>query len=213
MPELEKIEYKGCTITIYSDDDAESPREWENAGTMWCSHRRYNLGDEQFTDGDPIREKQAEIEKGGGIVLPLYLYDHSGITISTSPFSCPWDSGQVGIIFIYREKILKEWGGKSKRLTKKIREQATKYLVGEVQTYDDFLTGSVYGYVCEGPNGEDIDSLWGMFPNHEDSGSYEGYVTKEAKGVIDGWRNEQAKEKRAQRINDKLEKEAHLQLL
>ena len=32
------------------------------------------------------------------VILPLYLYDHSGITISTGPFSCPWDSGQVGWI-------------------------------------------------------------------------------------------------------------------
>jgi hypothetical protein len=35
----------------------------------------------------------------GLVILPLYLYDHGGITISCSPFSCPWDSGQVGWIY------------------------------------------------------------------------------------------------------------------
>lgn len=32
------------------------------------------------------------------LMLPLYLYDHSGITMNTTGFSCPWDSGQVGWI-------------------------------------------------------------------------------------------------------------------
>ena len=35
----------------------------------------------------------------GFVFLPLYLFDHSGITMNTSGFSCPWDSGQVGWIF------------------------------------------------------------------------------------------------------------------
>jgi hypothetical protein len=198
--------YKRCTIEIHQDEDAESPREWDNVGTMWCAHRRYNLGDEQFRETEPIEEKRAEIEKEGGIVLPLYLYDHSGITMRTSPFSCPWDSGQVGIIWATREKILSEWGGKSKRMTKKVREQATQYLVGEVQTYDDYLTGNVYGYVCLGPDGEDIDSLWGMFPNQEDNG-WNGYVLSEAKSAVDHWRKRQAEKRKEERAEKKLEEE------
>ena len=35
----------------------------------------------------------------GMVILPLYLYDHSGITMNTCGFSCPWDSGQVGWIY------------------------------------------------------------------------------------------------------------------
>lgn len=44
------------------------------------------------------------------IILPLYLYDHGGITISTRPFSCPWDSGQVGYIYASKDKFRKETG-------------------------------------------------------------------------------------------------------
>ncbi len=32
-------------------------------------------------------------------ILPVYLYDHSGITINTVPYSCRWDSGQIGWIY------------------------------------------------------------------------------------------------------------------
>lgn len=39
--------YKGCTIRSGQDDSPESPREWDNVGTMVCWHRHYKLGDEQ----------------------------------------------------------------------------------------------------------------------------------------------------------------------
>ena len=44
------------------------------------------------------------------VILPLYLYDHSGITMSTSVFSCPWDSGQVGWIYAEKKKLIEETG-------------------------------------------------------------------------------------------------------
>ena len=47
------------------------------------------------------------------LMLPLYLYDHSGITMNTTGFSCPWDSGQVGWIYASKEDALREFGGKN----------------------------------------------------------------------------------------------------
>ncbi|HOO12216.1 MAG TPA: hypothetical protein PK684_04600 [Bacillota bacterium] len=44
------------------------------------------------------------------IILPLYLYDHGGITMRTNPFSCPWDSGQVGWIYASKQKFIDETG-------------------------------------------------------------------------------------------------------
>ncbi len=32
-------------LKIYQDDNTDSPRSWDNLGTMICFHRRYNLGD------------------------------------------------------------------------------------------------------------------------------------------------------------------------
>ena len=173
---IETIEYRGHEIKIYQDTDAESPREFDNIGTMMCAHRNYNLGDAQ-ADGDAIREKAAEVEKAGGIVLPLYLYDHSGITMNTTGFSCPWDSGQVGIIYVMPEKGREEFGRQWKK-------KATKYLKGEVETYDQYLTGDVYGYVVEGPDSN--DSCWGFFGKK--------YAIEEAKGNIDASIQHEAKQ-------------------
>lgn len=116
------------------------------------------------------------------IILPLYLYDHSGITISTGPFSCPWDSGQIGYIYISIENILKEFN--RKKMSKKLKQKAIDLLRGEVNAYDDYLTGNVYGYTIEPTDKnksiECDDSCWGFYGDHENSGLLES-----AKGSID----------------------------
>lgn len=59
------------------------------------------------------------------IILPLFLYDHSGITMNTSGFNCPWDSGQVGIIYISKKKAKEEF--KWILMTKKRKEKSFKH--------------------------------------------------------------------------------------
>jgi hypothetical protein len=100
------------------------------------------------------------------IELPLYLYDHSGITMSTGAFGCQWDSGQVGFIYVTIAKIKAEYDWKL--LTKARRKKIEEYLRSEVKIYDDYLTGSVYGYTVERLDNatgewEQVDSCWGFF--------------------------------------------------
>ena len=89
--------------------------------------------------------------------MPLYLYDHSGITISTGSFSCPWDSGQVGWVYADRKMIEEEYGKCDKNSMTRTRE----VLELEVNTYDDFLTGQCFGfrYFVEE---DEVDSCWGF---------------------------------------------------
>lgn len=131
-------------LTIESDSDYESPREWDNLGTMFCQHGRYRLGDSQAKD---IRDDENRLPRTGYTILPLYLYDHSGITMRTTPFSCPWDSGQVGVIYVSDKKARAEYGWKL--ITKKRRELLRTYLRNEVEVYDQYLRGDVYRYTYE----------------------------------------------------------------
>jgi len=156
----ETIELKNVTVNIKSDNDPESPREWNNLGAMVCWHRRYNLGDKNyFTNPEDFQEW---VKDNPSIILPLYLYDHSGITMSTTSFSCQWDSGQVGYIYVTYEDIKKEYGWKYITIAR--IKKITEYLKNEVSIYDDYLTGNVYGYVttCNNCNNE-IDSCWGFY--------------------------------------------------
>jgi hypothetical protein len=81
--------------------------------------------------------------------------------MATTPFSCQWDSVQVGFIYTSRKKAIAEWGNKV--CTAKVKEMATKCLKEEVKTYDQFLQGEVYGYVIEDKDGNEIDSCWGFY--------------------------------------------------
>jgi hypothetical protein len=128
-------------VLVISHDpynDVNPRKDWDNFGTMVCWHDRYELGDEQprcqpvdyFEDGEPL------------VKLPLYLYDHSGITMSTGPFSCPWDSGQVGWIFATADDVTREFGG----VDDETRAKVVACLQAEVKIYDQYLRGAVWGY-------------------------------------------------------------------
>lgn len=145
---------------ILPDDSPESPREWDNLGTMICFHRRYNLGDKHNFDNPSDFRKFSKNNRKIGIVLPLYLYDHGGITMNTTGFGCPWDSGQVGWIYISKEKMRSEYG--YKRISKKLIERVRQYLINEVGTYDQYLMGDVYGFRIT-KDDEEVDSCWGYY--------------------------------------------------
>jgi len=134
---------KKFELKIEQDTDPMNPRtDWDNLGTMVCFHKRYDLGDKtdyRSEDYDSWNELEEGIVKNEGevFILNLYLYDHSGITISTSPFDCNWDSGQIGFIFVSKYKMKKEGIDETK---------VEEYLKREVETYDQYLTGEVYCY-------------------------------------------------------------------
>jgi len=180
--------YRNYTIEIEQSEDVENPRNWDNATLMICSHKRYNLGDEKhdidFNNYSSWEEcKKAIIKKYNPVVIkPLYMYDHSGITISTSPFGDRWDSGQIGWVIFTREKALEEYGGK--RITPAIKEKCENLLNSEVETYDNYLRGAVYDFTIKDENGDEVENGVGRMEfygyDHEKSG-----LMSEARGRID----------------------------
>jgi hypothetical protein len=213
-------------LQIIRDDDADSPRDWDNLGTMVCWHRDYNLGDKhnyseprdmlvdiirdnnlynevttkskndfrivenkeyedeydifykddiigtedtqklaeeylenylenEFIDDDAEEQLLFDVVEEKLIILPLYLYDHSGITMSTGSFNDPWDSGQVGWIYCSKERFRKETGYTEDKLFN--QGKAIEMLVGEVKNYDQYLTGDVYGYKLYKINKEELN--------------------------------------------------------
>ena len=156
-------------IRIYQDEDPTSPLNDDNLGTMATWHRRYALGHEQ--PKETPEEWLAEHSEEEYLILPLYLYDHSGITISCSPFSCPWDSGRLGNIYVSHQKIKAEYGA----LTEGTLERARDVLLSEVATYDQYLKGDIWAYVieeyvscseCGRGEWETLDSCGGFYGHH-----------------------------------------------
>lgn len=137
-------QYKDHTIEVDYDNDPMNPREDDNLCVFHVAHRNYNFGDKNYAYYDDIKDAEREAIRNKDIVLPLYMYDHSGITISLSPFTCQFDSGQVGFVQILRKEILKNFN--KARLTKKLREKAISLAKSEVEVLDNFIRGEVYSY-------------------------------------------------------------------
>lgn len=176
------------TLKIIQDCDPENPRvDFDNLGTFAMFHRHYAFGDKHATK-DIVEAKLIEARKSHYICLPVYMYDHSGQTISTTPFSCPWDSGQIGIIYVHVMDVRKEFS--VKRVSKKLREKVLHLLRGEIETLDQWLTGDVYGFELyethEVPTGDGvelqerlIDSCFGFYGSDPKKNGMDSYVNLE----------------------------------
>lgn len=157
------------TCIIY-EDTAENPRdEYCNLGTMVCWHRRYELGDKHSYESpddfledmcrryvpDFPRPEELTIsakldllaEVPTFVILPLYLYDHSGLSISTHSFNDPWDSGQVGWVYALPNEV----GDVS-------ADKVAVYLRSEVHEYDLYLRGSASCFELYENDGIQIDA-------------------------------------------------------
>lgn len=160
------------TLTVEQDDYAEDPREWDNLCTMVCWHRNYSLGDKHnYDDSDeffndllyricgmhpddyeslPIRDKyKLACESDIIYIKKINLYDHSGITVSTSnnyPYNDRWDAGCVGFIYVTKEAILKEIANANEVNWTAIADEVIE---NEMDTYDQYVRGEVYWFRLE----------------------------------------------------------------
>jgi hypothetical protein len=176
MPAIETLIVNGHLVEIHPDEDSPNPRtEFDHLGTMVCLHKRYGLGDvhsyrsQDFTGWGALKA-QIIRDHDPVAILPLYLFDHSGITISTSAErfrawdGAGWDWGQVGWIYMTRKKALDNWS--RKRISKGLRQKAEEVLEAEVEEYDQYLRGDVYFALVHADESEDsevVDSCGGLF--------------------------------------------------
>ena len=201
MKDNEGVNY---TLTIEQDDIVDSPRECDNLCTMICWHRHYSLGDKHNYDGiEDFFQTLCKEVLGKGydetdklhwynmhnmlkesnliLIKGINLYDHGGITVSTSngyPYNDRWDACCVGFIYVTKQRMFDECGGVTEENWK---DQAEDFIEAEMETYDQYLKGEVYGYkltktvtekeVCphcgevikEYEEEEEVDSCWGFY--------------------------------------------------
>jgi hypothetical protein len=70
-------------------------------------------------------------------IVVVYAYMHGGITISTTPFTCRWDSGKLGWAVITKEALRRKYN--RKRVTKQLIELAIPEIEKEVQELDIYI--------------------------------------------------------------------------
>lgn len=174
MEAIKVDNYKRFKIEYWMDDYSDDPRNWDDLSVMACFTRNYNLGNKHsFSSPDDLHEFLKDNEKNI-VYLPIYIYDHGNITIKSSPFSCTWDSGKIGYIYAYKDKLI-ESGFKDEKAM-------MDYLESEIKIYDDYIQGNCYGFSIYDKDDELIDSCGGYL------GAF-SYVENEAKSQADYYDN------------------------
>ena len=179
---------------IMDDDQPLNPRtDWDgNIGTLNLWWNRYALGDNEGK-GDPddmlsdiIRDnvpqekwtdEKLDYDMSVGekitllqeyiLLMPCYIYEHSGLAISCSnsgyPFNDRWDSGCAGFIYTTKDKCKEQWG----KIDDDWKQQASEELKDEIHQYDMYLQNECYGYRQEKYNPkeddwDEIEAVWGF---------------------------------------------------
>lgn len=264
-------EYRGCNIDWYYDENAESPREWDNVGHMICFSRNYSLGDKHNYNSDTALQQLAfelasyddiwelltspldgshdafvefkeytseELAEMGAdcqpetkgrarfydpgwkeytyewdcdsldemkeviidqidydsisnddamkliekyaVIMPISVYEHSGMTIWYGHPNDRWDSGCVGFGYMTKKEVIEGWPSTTNEDNWK--EEAAKHMETEMSVYRAYVEGDVYGFVVTDEEGEEIDSCWGYYGDKDVDEQ-----TKECRDTIDNY--------------------------
>jgi hypothetical protein len=171
---LETYDHEGYTVSIDFDADyeANNPREWSVFSRLFCWHPNYILGDEQFVNAEgrgAVDKGGAQfetiedvynhiVEQGGVNIIPLFLYDHSGISLIAGPTietlspedvstagrnlfdSAGWDTSWVGFAFTTPQSIAE---------SRCPEDEIDALMRDEIRIYSSYLRGEVYFYCVE----------------------------------------------------------------
>jgi hypothetical protein len=149
---------RGVTVKVVLDetDNTECPiGSYDDAVRLVKFSRRNGTSDTACERGErsPFKEPGDVLtwaKANRFIVYPVFKYEHGNVAYKTSPFSCPWDSGQAGYLLLDR----KEWPRRGKK--------SDTYAKAVLESYTSWCNGEVYGFVIEDEDGEVLGSCWGF---------------------------------------------------
>lgn len=173
-------DYRGYNL---GDDDAPDPRD-QSITCPACDgsgETERNVTDEGDYDPEtcPKCDGRGEIEldifeylkqeHGATVVLPLFLLDHSGLSMRAGEAfgsfdrrnrfvgdGAGWDTSSVGVIFDTNE---------SREMVGTDPEHVEEVLRAEVDEYDSYLRGEIYWWAVEDEDGETLESCGGYLGN------------------------------------------------
>jgi hypothetical protein len=143
----------GKKVEVYHDEGAMNPiHDFDMATGFYFFHKRYDVGHKHEIDTD-LYDSYADLANGEfgekDLVLPVFCYSKRVFELSLTPFSCPWDSGQLGFAVVHDHIIQDEFDGD--------RIKALNCLKAELELYNHYLNGRTYGYISYDAEGNDIN--------------------------------------------------------
>jgi hypothetical protein len=155
MTPVDTITVENLTVKIYPDYDGdhECPidKNLKDDGIWFVTFQRRSTLSEFHDFLDPSTVEHWA-KKNKWDAFPLFYYEHGNciykVTEGGNPFSCPWDSGQVGWILVKRSDF-----------KRKNRLEIAQSWANAVTTW---CNGDYYGYVIENEDGDNLESCWGF---------------------------------------------------
>lgn len=166
LPNIIDYRLDDWEIEIENDSDSDNPRNWCNLGEFCVSNYSKYLDNESGIEIESESDFKA-LEKTH-IILPVSVYDHSGVSIYIGSPCDRWDSGQIGWYIASKEEIKRQF--KVKRISPKLKSRVIEYLENEVETFNKWVNNEVYKFTLY-HNGEEEDSCGGFY-NIEDIYEY-----------------------------------------
>lgn len=161
-------------------------------------------------------ERYLRVARRAIVTLPLYLYDHSGITMTAGSNlvgrgetpsggrdswgnARGWDTTMCGFIYTNAERCAELCGtGEDGGLyapddwAGTPLEWVASQLDVEVRLYAAYLEGQVYGYTVEDDRGDEVGSCWGFLPDVTERDEL-AYIRAEARAEAESARDYRAK--------------------
>jgi len=149
-------------IGIETDDCPENPLDYSEYELISFSTRHTNFGNPEelgwFKGGPyPTPKLKKLMEQDLAFILHYYEHGQCSWQLQDAPHipgsDCPWDSVSCAGLLIWKDDIADA----------PAKERRVEYAKGQVETYTDWVNGSVYSWFIENKRGDTIESLSGCF--------------------------------------------------
>lgn len=150
---VEVLEVEGLKVSIWHDDQVMDVEDIvEGSDIKICSFDpRSTISN--LNEFDSVQDIMSFCREKGFTPLLMHKYEHGMVMFRAGevgdrmgyPFNDPWDAGAVGMVLVpdgYEDKL-----------------KSANALLSDIT---DWCNGSIYGYIVEDKDGEEIDSCWGF---------------------------------------------------
>lgn len=204
MEPFETFEHAGLTCELHYDEEPSSPADWDQLGTLYGFRsltREY--GFTEAADG----EAEDAFERGGSALLVRYLrtargeyavpfrfvdYGSGGARIHATSIDDERASGYIATTRKRFEELCGAWGYKPADYDGTPEQWLEHTLADELESWNNWVQGNVYGYVVRDQRGDVLESVWGFYPD----GDGLDYLRAEVKSAAEGCAADIAEQRR-----------------
>lgn len=157
--------------------EALAGRPFTEPGTFVCDID--GVPDPDSALPEPTLDELIELSSVDHVIIPYAYHEGHSVRESSDWANC------TGYAHMALDTALANWSGTDDE----VRKQAEACLRAELTELDNWINGNVAGWIAEDPNGEQIASCWGYYP--DEYPKEWDYPISEARDAINHWATEQ----------------------